>query len=78
MAANCTDREDSVLAIRQTCVAWLRNARDRVGGRTRRRYTCPKMPLVSMTYIKYIYSLFQLEINDENMFGVDHPAERSE
>ncbi|CAL8105745.1 unnamed protein product [Calicophoron daubneyi] len=45
------DRESSITSIRQQCVAWFQNARDRRGGRSKRRYTCPNMPLVIMTSI---------------------------
>ncbi|CAL8068952.1 unnamed protein product [Calicophoron daubneyi] len=57
LAANSTERESSANSIRQTCVAWFQNARDRRGGRTRKRHTCPQMPLVNMTFIKFIYCL---------------------
>ncbi|CAL8072427.1 unnamed protein product [Calicophoron daubneyi] len=44
--AECyTDRESSITFIRQQCVAWFQNARDRRGGRSKRRYTCPNIPL---------------------------------
>ncbi|CAL8068029.1 unnamed protein product [Calicophoron daubneyi] len=46
LAGSCTDRESSVEFIRRTCVAWFQNARDRRGGRSRRRYTYPTMPLL--------------------------------
>ena len=69
MAANCTDRENSVVTIRQTCVAWFQNARDRRGGRSRWRYTCPKMPLVSMRSVKFIYWLSAGTKGRKHFFG---------
>ncbi|CAL8106217.1 unnamed protein product [Calicophoron daubneyi] len=50
--AECyTDRENSITSIPNQCVAWFQNARDRRGGRSKRRYTCPDMPLAIMTSI---------------------------
>ncbi|CAL8068037.1 unnamed protein product [Calicophoron daubneyi] len=54
---SCTDRDTSVFLIRRACVAWFHNARDRRGGRSRRRYTCLKMPLVIVTSTKFLYHL---------------------
>ncbi|CAL8091536.1 unnamed protein product [Calicophoron daubneyi] len=53
LTSSSGDPEASNVAIRRTCIAWFQNARDRNGGRVKRKYTFPKMPL--------------LEKNNENM-----------
>ena len=57
LAANSSDTEASAVAVRKICVGWFQNARDRSGGRSKRRLTCPKMPLViiiSKNFILYL------------------------
>ncbi|CAL8076531.1 unnamed protein product [Calicophoron daubneyi] len=46
LAANSSDPEANAVAIRKICLGWFQNARDKSGGRSKRRYTCPKMPLL--------------------------------
>ncbi|CAL8088685.1 unnamed protein product [Calicophoron daubneyi] len=55
LAASDTDREKRAVANRHACAAWFQNARKRSGGRSKRRYTCPEVPLVIMTPIKFMY-----------------------
>ncbi|CAL8073822.1 unnamed protein product [Calicophoron daubneyi] len=46
LAAKSSDPGACSFSIRKICIGWFQNARDRSGGRSKRRYTCPKMPLL--------------------------------
>ncbi|CAL8071475.1 unnamed protein product [Calicophoron daubneyi] len=54
LAANSSDPEANAVAIRKICLGWFQNARDKSGGRSKRRYTCPKMPLVIIISLHFI------------------------
>ncbi|CAL8070208.1 unnamed protein product [Calicophoron daubneyi] len=49
LSSGSSDQDCSFVTIRKACMGWFQNARDRCGGRSKRRMTMPKMPLVMNT-----------------------------
>ncbi|CAL8075855.1 unnamed protein product [Calicophoron daubneyi] len=67
LSGTSNDPDSSAIAIRRTCIAWFQNARDRSGGRSKRRFTEPHMPLLENSTQNIRDNIENVPPNDSRM-----------